>query len=505
MKALLAWPVARWGVATRALHSASVAVCGVVLTACYTLSGSQGGGDVLKPASRTMDRGDVALPPGYTIAAVASHLAFPTSITFDAQGDLYVTESGYAYGEVFTVPRLLRLRASQAPEVVASGSDGPWTGVTFHDGAFYVAEGGQLRGGRILKITRDGEIKPLVEGLPSMGDHHTSGPAIGKDGYIYFGQGVATNSAVVGEDNASFGWLKRHPDFHDIPCRDVVLTGANFETDNPLTADPKDRVRTGAYSQFGQPTSKGQVIAGRVPCNGALMRVPLAGGPVELVAWGFRNPFGVAFASDGALYATDNGYDDRGSRAVFGAADVLWRVQPGAWYGWPDFAESRPIYEDKAWGDHYRVPGKDTPPRLLAEPPGHPPEPSALFPVHASADGLDFSRSKEFGYVGEAFVALFGDQSPTVGKTLSPVGFKVVRVDVHNGVITDFAVNRAKEAGPASKVHGSGLERPLAVRFDPSGSSLYVVDFGVLTVSDTETRPRTGTGTIWRISRTEGT
>jgi glucose/arabinose dehydrogenase len=307
---------------------------------------------------------------------------------------------------------------------------------------------------------------------------------------------------VVGEDNASFGWLERHPEFHDIPCRDVTLAGANFETKNPLTADEDDRVSTGAYSKFGEETREGQVVPGQVPCTGAVMRVPLTGGKVELVAWGFRNPFGLAFAPDGALYVTDNGYDDRGSRAVFGAADVLWRVQSGGWYGWPDFSESRPIYDDPVWGDHYRVPGKETPARLLAQAPGIVPEPSALFPVHASADGLDFSRSPEFGYVGQAFVAEFGDQSPTVGKTLQPVGFKVVRVDVKTGVVADFAVNRSQQAGPASKLRGGGLERPLAVRFDPSGRSLYVVDFGVLTVSETETKPRQRTGAIWRISRT---
>jgi glucose/arabinose dehydrogenase len=473
--------------------------CGALLgSACYTLKASEGGGQVMMPASRTVQQGDVAMPEGYAIEPIATHLTFPTSIAFDDRGDAFVTESGYAYGEVVTVPRLLRIREGQAPAVVATGDNGPWTGVAFHDGHFYVAEGGQQRGGRILKITREGAITPLVEGLPSFGDHHTNGPVIGKDGFVYFGQGTATNSAVVGEDNAKFGWLARHPEFHDVPCRDVVLSGANFETDNPLTKED-DKVSTGAYSKFGEKTTKGQVVKGQVPCSGALMRVPLAGGAVELVAWGFRNPFGMAFASDGALFVTDNGYDDRGSRAVFGAADVLWKIKPGAWYGFPDFSESRPIFEHATWGDHYRVPGKATPPRLLLEHPAAPPEPSALFPVHASADGLDFSRSPEFGYVDQAFVALFGDQSPTVGKTLEPVGFKVVRVDPKTGVIADFAVNRAKTAGPASKVRGSGLERPLSVRFDPDGRSLYVVDFGVLTVSDAKTTPKPRSGTIWRI------
>ncbi len=477
-------------------------LAGLMASACYWLGSSSGGGQVMVPASRTVNRGDVALPPGFAIETIATRLTFPTSIAFDDRGDIYVTESGYAYGEVFTVPRLLRLREEQAPQIIASGDNGPWTGVVFHDGAFYVAEGGQQHGGRIVKIGRDGTVIPLVEGLPSFGDHHTNGPAIGKDGFVYFAVGSATNAAVVGEDNASFGWLERHPEFHDIPCRDVTLTGANFETENPLTTDDDDHATTGAYTKFGEKTAPGQVIRGQVPCTGAVLRVPLSGGRVELVAWGFRNPFGLAFAPSGALYVTDNGYDDRGSRAVFGAADVLWRVQPGAWYGWPDFSESRPIFEDEVWGDHYRVPGKDTPLRLLAAHPGKPPAPSALFPVHASADGFDFSHSAEFGYVGQAFVAAFGDQSPTVGKTLEPVGFKVLRVELETGVVHDFAVNRSKHAGPASKIRGAGLERPVAVRFDPSGSSLYVVDFGILTTSDNATRPRPRTGAIWRISRT---
>ena len=39
-------------------------------------------------------------------------------------------------------------------------------------------------------------------------------------------------------------------------------------------------------------------------------------------------------------------------------------------------------------------------------------------PVHASAGGLDFSVNAEFGHRGRAFVALFGDMSPPVGKVL---------------------------------------------------------------------------------------
>ncbi|MDC4226475.1 MAG: hypothetical protein MPW15_20070 [Candidatus Manganitrophus sp.] len=112
------------------------------------------------------------------------------------------------------------------------------------------------------------------------------------------------------------------------------------------------------------------------------------------------------------------------------------------------------------------------------------PSRSHLLGVHSSSNGFDFSRNPQFGYVGQAFIAQFGDQAPVVGKVLSPVGFKVVRVDVETGVIDDFAVNKGKTNGPASRIGGGGLERPVAARFNPNGTALYVVDFGVLTMGE---------------------
>jgi glucose/arabinose dehydrogenase len=124
-----------------------------------------------------------------------------------------------------------------------------------------------------------------------------------------------------------------------------------------------------------------------------------------------------------------------------------------------------------------------------------------VLPVNASSNGLDFSRSARFGYAGEAFIAEFGDMTPNTGKVLAPVGFKVVRVDPATGVATDFAVNRGATNGPASRLGTGGLERPVAVRFDPSGDALYVVDFGIMTIEAGRPQPRGGTGVLWRITR----
>lgn len=80
---------------------------------------------------------------------------------------------------------------------------------------------------------------------------------IGPDGWLYFTQGTATNSGVVGIGNYKLGWLKRDPLYHDIPCEDVVLAGTNYTTANPFSeraeepfSDDPETVTTGAFVPF---------------------------------------------------------------------------------------------------------------------------------------------------------------------------------------------------------------------------------------------------------------
>lgn len=482
----------------------------LLTTGCFKLSPPDGGGQTKFEGPRTFNAADIALPPSYRIELVASGLTFPTGVAFDSDGVPYVTESGYSYGEVWDTPRLLRIDAAGRVSVIAEGeNNGPWTGVSHLEGAFYIAEGGSLRGGRLLRVRPDGTITPLLSELPSFGDHQVNGPVIGPDGRLYFSIGTFTNSGVVGEDNYRFGWLQRNPHAHDIPCREVTLRGANFTSTNPFTPEADDEAVTGAFVPFGTVTQPGQVIAGRIPCSGALFKMPVGGGTLQLVAWGFRNPFGLAFSPDKQLYVTDNSYDDRGSRPVHGTGDLLWLVQAETWYGWPDYHGTLPL--DRR--DHFIPPGKQQPPLLLSDYPNQPPKPAAILGVHSSSNMFDFSRSPLFGHVGEAFIAQFGDQSLSSGKVLAPVGFKVVRVNVRDGVVEDFAVNRGRINGPASKIGGGGLERPIAARFSPDGSALYVVDFGVMTLGqggkvrvpwakkNATAEPRRGTGALWKITR----
>src|SRR5690606_22525012 len=151
--------------------------------------------------------------------------------------------------------------------------------------------------------------------------------------------------------------------------------------------------------------------------------------------------------------------------------------------------------------EEYEPPNESRVMPVMKAYPNDPPRPVATLGVHSSSNGLDFSRSQTFGHVGEVFIAQFGDMSPKVGKTLAPVGFKVVRVNPRNGVIHDFAVNKAKKNGPASWVGSGGLERPVSVRFSANGDALYVVDFGIMKVTEKGPEPQTGTGVIWKITK----
>ena len=471
----------------------------LTLSSCFRIKSSEGGGQVEDVEPRSPDPADVYVPEGYQVEVVATGLTFPTGIAFDEAGRPHVLEAGYSYGEEWTEARLLRIKPDgSTTTVISGGKNGPWNGVTYHDGFFYIAEGGQLLGGKILKVAPDGTKTVLVKDLPSLGDHHTNSPVV-KDGHVYFGQGTATNSAVVGVDNAHYGWLYRYPDFHDIPCEDVVLRGVNYTSKNPLTEDEDDEVVTGAYSPFGEPTEEGQVIEGRTPCSGAVMRVPLTGGEPEVVAWGFRNPYRLTATGDGTLYLVENSYDVRGNRPVWGTGDVLWKVQPGKWYGWPDYAAGHPLF-----GKHHAFspPGRDSVAKLLKKDPNKPPKPLAVLGVHSSSNGLEVIENGEFGKTGNLLVAQFGDMAPTVGKTWKPVGYKVVQVDPKTGVVTDFVSNNAEESGPASWLENDGLERPIAVRFDPEEEALYIVDFGIMMMSrESESMPVKGSGVVWKVTR----
>jgi hypothetical protein len=74
-------------------------------------------------------------------------------------------------------------------------------------------------------------------------------------------------------------------------------------------------------------------------------------------------------------------------------------------------------------------------------------------------------------------------------------------VNLATGEATDFLIN--KSGKPASATGGGGLERPIQLEYAPDGS-LYLVDFGVINITEKGMNATPNTGVVWRVTRTAG-
>jgi glucose/arabinose dehydrogenase len=435
---------------------------------------------------------------------IAAGLDFPTSLAFDAQGTLYVAESGLPFGGAAPGGRVLRVGHDGAREVVREGLRHPVNGLCWHPtgpgnegGGFYVSEGGHP--GRIGWLTPEGEYTPVLDGLPGMGNYHTNMARVGPDGKLYFTVGAMTNMGVIGLDAYELGWLKRLPHNHDVPGFDLVLSGQNFETDDPVTGQP--RATTGPFQPFGTPCAAGQRVPAGSPgrvATASVLRCALDGSNLELVAWGVRNGYGLCFTAEGGdggdgsgirLLVTDQGPDDRGSRPIGNAPDLLYEIPMDlgeggpSWFGWPDFVGGVPV-DDPA----FRPTRGPAPRAILAN--HHqlplPQKPLLRFPVNAAATKLAMLDPDT------ALVALFGDERPMTApyqKDGERVGRSVARLELQK----DSATLHPTGWGP--------FHRPIDVALTPDGKSALVLDFGEFEMdAERGVVARAGSGAVWRVA-----
>jgi glucose/arabinose dehydrogenase len=457
------------------------------------------------------------VPPGYKVEVFMKDLIWPTSVDADQNGNIYVAEAGYAYGDPFAPAQILRISPDGQITRLAEGFNGPITDLLWHGGRLYVSHKG-----KISAVNANGVVEDLVTDLPSYGDHFNNQMAVGPDGKIYFGQGVATNSGVVGLDNAyPYLWLLLWPDVHDVPAKDIKLRDKGFLTPQPANVLARQGnllslgsnltyavtsvfnrnrnksllVRTGAFQPFGEHKKS---VPGQVKASGTILRMDTNGANLEVYAWGLRNPFGVMWSPDGKLYATDNAYDERGSRPIANAKDNIWQVREGGWYGYPDFSSGIPVTDPQFKSK--RGPKLKF---LMAE---HPPveQPWLTRPENAAVTKFDFSTSATFGYPGQMFVAEFGAATPITGDP-NTTGYTVIRIDPSTKEVVPFLSNQAP--GPAGFEHvtTSGPRHPVEAKFAANGEVLYVVDIGVIYgdvgAAGPFPLPVPGTGVIWRITK----
>jgi glucose/arabinose dehydrogenase len=434
------------------------------------------------------------LPPGYRIEPVIWNLTLPSSVTFDDKDNMYVAEAGFAYGGLVPTPRILKVdnQSKSISVLVDRNLNGPITDIEFYDGKLYVSHRGIIS----TIESKSGLVKDIILALPSIGDHHNNQIAIGgPNKRIYFGQGEATNSGIVGEDNFKLGWPKVAPTVHDIPAKNITLTGQNFVTKNPLTAEPNDNATTGAFVPFGTPTHPGQVILGDIKCNGCILSANLDGTDLKMVGWGFRSAYGIAFSPVGnktKLLVTANGADERGSRPVANDTEKVYSIdisnssQLGRFYGWPDFfGNAQPVT------DHlFQSPrGGGKPLQFLMQ--NHPPveKPSVELDVGAALAQVDFSRSSKnnntdkFGLEGMAFITEFGIMAPITHlpgsiknqEERGIVGQKVVMLSPESKNYSDFVSLNTPDSS----------FRPVGIAFNQNEDALYIVNIGKVEVRTT--------------------
>ena len=450
---------------------------------------------------------DIQVPWGFRAVRVIQGLDFPSAMTWDAAGNLYVLESG-----AFPVPlvkrRIVRVVGAHVEEVVLEGSDQPTgaiaSGLTFHDGWLYLSHEEKDGTFGISRVRpAGGAVEAVLRGLPAQGDHDVSHLAFDAQGNLYFGVGSATNSGVVSSaDPVNAKWLSRHPTGRDIPCRDLVLTGQSFTDDNAMTPAKGDKATTGAYQAYG--TAGATAVAAERLCTGAIYALNAGAREPELVAWGFRNPVGLALDLQGVLHAAVRGAGSRGSRPVRDDPDAIYRVRAGHWYGWPDYSAELVPLADPRYQPPPRAQGHRRLEPLLdhARSGLYPPSPQVLVAATApgaAIGGITFlpADGPFARWGGQLLVSEMGNSGPAtdLAGANGRAGFQVEIVNPETGTIGTFTRNRGTGAPqPASSLSvEDALEHPVDVKVGPDGL-VYVLDFGVVrsTADADNVMPRTG-------------
>lgn len=457
-------------------------------------------------ARPVVDASDVVLPEGYGVEVAMVGLSLPTDICFGDDGTLFISEGGSSWPTRPYMPaRVLMLSPSGELKAISMNLMGGPRGITYKDGDLYIAS----KGGYHMQIAKFNlqteELTILIDKLPSGGWHEPGGPLFGPDGLMYFGNGSVSQQGVILPAGFTVD-IAKHPLAHDVPGVDVTLTGNNIWSRDPRLPYPF-LIETGAFKPFGEPAKKGEVIKGNVYCSSGVWRAKPDGSELELLAWGIRNPYGMAFSEDGELYVSDNDLEEKGERAIAHDPDRIWHIhnaklpygsiQTPLWYGFPDIcADGLPVNHPT----HLPIKGQKAE-LLLENPPPWAGPAAFLEEPHSCICKMDFSKSNAFGFKGELFVSEWGTLAPLNSPRKEDLlhGFKVIRVNVKEGTSQPFMQN--KKPGPASAQGSGGIERPVACRFSPDGKALYILDFGKVNVTAGNMLAFAHTGVLWKITK----
>jgi hypothetical protein len=258
--------------------------------------------------------------------------------------------------------------------------------------------GTDTNSGVISRLTWDGSAwarEDLVRGLPrSRNVHASNGLALDPStDTLYVAQGGNTN---MGAPSIGFQNLPEYALSASILSIDLDGLGT-LPYDLPTLNDPARAGDPDAHDPFGGAGGNNQA-----------MMVP--GGPVQVYSPGYRNPYDVIIASNGSMYATDNGNNageggmpvgegpggtctnDISEPGAFGY-DNLARVTPGYYGGHPD--PTRGNFSNTFAGQHPVPVGMIQARQCDFRTAGDDRRSIAVFP--SSTDGLTEYTASDFG------------------------------------------------------------------------------------------------------------
>lgn len=441
----------------------------------------------------------IRLPEGFEIEKVAEGLTFPTSVAWDDQGRLYVAEAGGTFlDEEDASARILRVEENGMTTEVVNLDEKIYpaiSGMTWHNGAFYITHREMDLHGAVSRVTLDGEINQILGGIiDSKSDHQPNDIRMGRDGKMYVCVGIGGNSGYMDENMMAF--VLKAPDGHPTTAKDIVLTGYNIELPD-FREGGTGTVLTGAFVPFGTATEPGQVIKGTNKCGGSILVFDPANAEatVRPYAWGFRNAIGIAWNKTNDMFIAVNGYDNAAGRPINDYHDGTYRVKEGAWYGWPDFAANLdPVTDAKFKPNSSAIPptykGRERVNKELHFLIDHEasgleqPDKSLILGLHevnSSPSKPDIAPENWGEYADHLFVPEYGDFQWITNPLRDKFAGNRIAVISTNGNgeqdVKPFIQN--DKAGPASQQGqlGEGIERPYDVKFGPDGA-MYIVDFG---------------------------
>ncbi len=491
-----------------------------------------------------IDRRGIDFPAGLQLEVAARGLTAATALAVDEVGGYVFVGDRSVRGEEIRVVRFDPQSGQEAEiyparDAVVSWFDkrdrlyAPVGGLLYDKGELYVTARDEDGLGVIvafdLRTWQPSDNRPpvrtVVGELPARGDHSVTSLARHPlTGRLYFGLGSATNSGVVGLDNAAGGWLKGHRTFHDKPLVPLKLFGYRFDTEDPFGGLlTPDKVNTAPFHAFGASGQRVDAADNSKP-TAAVYSVDPRGGDLRVEAHGLRHPTGLAFNDFAALYVTNQGMELRGTRPVRDDPDVVVRLfaadgsGSATWYGWPDYsADLLPVtmrrfqpprqllartgYAELSFLIDHAASGSDD--GGLAEP-----DPETLltarFPPLSGASGTAFVPEDVPGFeafAGELVVALRGDRTPFANSDYLPIrgklGRQVTAVDVNGGQQRPLIYNTAVDG--KGELPTDTLDRPVAVHFGLGG--LWVLDQGVVTYDDGRARFKPGSGRLLLLSQ----